>query len=274
MIAYLALTFVVSWSLWLASGLGSPAGPHGPLFLLGVFAPGIVALVLTGRAGGRTALTALLHRLVDWQVSARWYLFAIGYMAAVKLTVALLYRAALGAWPRFGTEPWYLMLAATLASTLMLGQAGEEVGWRGYALPRLAERFGLGAASVLLGIVWALWHLPLFFFPAGDTFHQSFPLYLLQVTALSVALAWLYSNTRGSLLPVMLLHAAANNTKDIVPSADSGATNIWALSHSRVAWLTVALLWLCAGYFLLRMRSGRTRAASVGSAAAQRHSPG
>jgi membrane protease YdiL (CAAX protease family) len=107
---------------------------------------------------------------------------------------------------------------------------------------------------VVLGVLWAGWHLPLFFVPGADTFGQSFPVYLLQVTALSVAMAWLYANTRGSLLPVMLMHAAVNNTKDIVPSAELHATNPWALSHSAVAWLTVTGLWLCAGYFLFRMR--------------------
>jgi hypothetical protein len=67
-------------------------------------------------------------------------------------------------------------------------------------------------------------------------------------------MAWLYANTRASLLPVMLLHAAVNNTKDIVPSAEPNATNPSALSHSLVAWPTVALLPLCAAYFLVRMR--------------------
>ena len=134
------------------------------------------------------------------------------------------------------------MLAAALGSTLVGGQSGEELGWRGYALPRLAARFGFGGGSVLLGVLWAVWHLPLFFVPEVDKSGQSFPLYLLQVTALSVAMAWLYANTRGSLLPVMLMHAAVNNTKDIVPSAEPNATNPWALSHSLVAWMTVAVL--------------------------------
>lgn len=98
-----------------------------------------------------------------------------------------------------------------------------------------------------------LWHLPLFFVPESDLLGQSFPLYLLQVTALSVALAWLYWRTQGSLLLVMLLHAAINNTKDIVPSASPGATNSFTLSASLVAWLTVALLWMAAAYFLVRM---------------------
>jgi membrane protease YdiL (CAAX protease family) len=135
-------------------------------------------------------------------------------------------------------------------------QAGEEIGWRGYALPRLAVRVGLAPASVLLGVLWAGWHLPLFFVPAADTLGQSFPLYLLQVTGLSVAAAWLYWRTGGSLLLVMLLHAAVNNTKDVVPSAVPGATNPFALSTSLVAWITATLLWIAAAHFLWRMRRG------------------
>jgi membrane protease YdiL (CAAX protease family) len=254
LITFFILTYIVAWSAWSAASLTPAAVPRALLFLLGTFAPGIVALTLTGRAEGRRGVEALLRRLIDWDVPARWYVFAVSYMAAVKLTVAVLHRVITGAWPRFGDEPLWLMLAATFASTLMGGQTGEELGWRGYALPRLAARFGLGGASVLLGVVWAAWHLPLFFIAETTTSSQSFPVYLLQVTAVSVVIAWLYARTRGSLLPVMLLHAAVNNTKDIVPSAEPNATNPWALSHSLVAWLTVLVLWLCAGYFLLRMR--------------------
>ena len=257
--AFVVLTFALSWGLWFASGAMSPAGPNIPLFLLGVFTPGIVALGLTARAEGRAAVLALLRRLVDWEVPVRWYVFAISYMLVIKLSAALVHRVALGVWPAFGQEPVLLMIAAAVASTLMGGQAGEELGWRGYALPRLAARFGMGPASVVLGVIWALWHLPLFFAPVGDTFGQSFPLYLLQVIAMSVTIAWVYSHTGGSLLPVMLLHAAVNNTKDIVPSIDTGATNPWALSQSPIAWITVALLWVGAVYFLIRMRDAARR---------------
>ena len=257
--AFVVLTFALSWSLWFASGATSPSGPNPVLFLLGVFAPGIVALGLTALSGGRAAVLALLRRLVDWEVPARWYVFAISYMLVIKLSAALVHRVAFGAWPAFGQEPVLLMIAGAVASTMMGGQAGEELGWRGYALPRLAARVGLGPASIVLGVIWAVWHLPLFFAPVGDTFGQSFPLYLLQVVAVSVTMAWVYSHTRGSLLPVMLLHAAVNNTKDIVPSVDRGATNPWALSEASIAWITVALLWLGAGYFLIRMREAARR---------------
>jgi membrane protease YdiL (CAAX protease family) len=257
MLAFVVLTFALSWTLWWASGVTSPTGPNTFVFLLGVFAPGIVALGLTAVSSDRAAVVALLRRLIDWEVAGRWYLFAAGYIVAIKLTAALIHRVALGSWPVFGQDNLLLMFGAAVFSALIGSQAGEELGWRGYALPKLAERFGLGPGSIVLGVIWALWHLPLFFAPVGDTFGQSFPLYLLQVVAISVTMAWLYSRTRGSLVPVMLLHAAINNTKDIVPSAEAGATNPWALSHSPVAWLTVALLWLCAVYFLIQMRGQR-----------------
>jgi membrane protease YdiL (CAAX protease family) len=108
-----------------------------------------------------------------------------------------------------------------------------------------------------LAAVWACWHLPLFIIPGTDTTGQSFPVYLLTVMALSVAMAWLYWRTDGSLLMTMLMHAAINNTKDIVPSTPSTAGNIWAVEASVVGWAALAVLWICAAYFLVQMRRGR-----------------
>ncbi|SRR6266404_5203907 len=269
---FFLLTFSAAWICWTASfvisygpafilrGADAARAPTaapaallaGAVLLLGVFAPALVALALTDRAEGRAATQSLLSRIFRWDVGWRWYLFALAYIPVVKLSVAIMHRLVTGAWPRFGRTPWYLMVGAIAVSTWV--QAGEEIGWRGYALPRLSEHLGLAPASIILGIIWATWHLPLFFFPGSDTMGQSFPLYLLQVTAVSVAMAWLYWRTGGSLLLVMLLHAAVNNTKDIVPSANLYATNPWALSRSLVGWLTVALLWIAAAYFLFRMR--------------------
>jgi membrane protease YdiL (CAAX protease family) len=172
-------------------------------------------------------------------------------MAAIKLAVALVHRVAVGAWPRFGQEAWYIIVVSIVIATVV--QAGEEIGWRGYALPRLAARLGLAQASLLLGVIWACWHLPLFFIPGLNQTGQSFPVYLLMVTALSVAIAWLFGHTNGSLLLAMLMHSAINQTTNIVPMADTGATSPLALSNSPVAWLTLALLWTSAAYFLVRM---------------------
>ncbi len=257
LLKYFSFTYALSWISWIAAGAllrgstGAARALAEALLLLGTFAPALVALLLTQQAGGRTATRALLDRVFMWRVDARWYLFAVGYMPAIKLLVALVHRAATGAWPRFGQEAWYVMAVAILFSTWV--QAGEEIGWRGYALTHLGEHFTVARASLIVGVIWACWHLPLFFLPGADKFGQSFPLYLLQVSALSVAIAWLYWRTGGSLLLVMLMHAAINNTKDIVPSGVPGATNPFAFSTSLVGWLTVAFLWIVAAYLLARM---------------------
>ena len=261
LIKFFALTFVVSWTIWAAAatisgGSASPpsglAAIRGLLFLLGTVAPSLVALALTARADGRAGTLTLLRRIVKLPAGARWYVFAIGYMASIKLGVALVYRIATGAWPAFGQTPLYIMAVAIVFSTPV--QAGEEIGWRGYALPRLVRDLGLAPASIVLGVIWACWHLPFFFIPGSDNSGQSFPVYLLAVTALSVAMAWLYWRTNGSLFLTMLMHAAVNNTAGIVSSPASTDANPFALSTALLAWLTAALLWIYAVYFLVRMR--------------------
>jgi membrane protease YdiL (CAAX protease family) len=125
-------------------------------------------------------------------------------------------------------------------------------------LPRLTERTGLVWACLIVGAIWAAWHLPLFFMPGADTYHQSFSLYALQVIAYSIALAWLYWRTGGSVLLTMFMHAALNNTKDIVPSAGAPGTSVFSLDGTLVFRLTVLLLWVVGAVLLVRMR-GVTR---------------
>jgi membrane protease YdiL (CAAX protease family) len=276
LLKFFLVTYTVSWVCFCSAAI-IPEGTtlallRVPLLLLGTFAPSLVAIGLTTWDNGTRGTQAFLGRLfkrrnVDVRkVNVRWYLFAIGYMAAIKLAVALVHRAITGAWPTFGDTAWYVTAVAIVFSTPV--QAGEEIGWRGYALPRLAARMGYARASLLLGVLWACWHLPLFFVPGLDMQGQSFPVWALSVTALSVAITWLYAHTEGSLLLVMLMHSAVNQTLGIVPSAVANAANPFALSHSLVAWITAALLWTAAAYFLIRMP--RTKPQS----AASQNSPG
>jgi membrane protease YdiL (CAAX protease family) len=270
---FFLLTFALTWAAWAAAAPGRSGlfGVGRPIFLLGVFAPAIVSLALTARAEGAAGARQLLARIGCWQVDARWYGFAIGYLAGVKLTAALVHRMMRGVWPPFGDTPVPLMFAAILVSTWV--QAGEELGWRGYALPRLAQRLGLGVASVLVGVVWAVWHLPLFFLPGTGSDGQSFPIYLLHVTALSVAMSWLYWRTGGSLLLVMLMHASVNNTTNIVPAGVPGAANPFAFSGSPVAWITVGLSWAIAAPLLWQMR-GAEIGAMLNESARSAHAVG
>ena len=263
---FLVLTFGVTWALW-AIVLRATNAAHGtshapallalggPVFLLGVFAPGLVALGLTAWEEGGDAVAALLRRAVRWRLPLRFYVFALLLMPLSKLAVAIVHRALVGTWPAFGETHPLLLVLATMLSTV--GQAGEEVGWRGYVLPRLTDRTGLITASLMLGAIWAAWHLPLFFASGADTKGQSFPLYALQVTAYSVILAWLYWRSGGSLFLTMFAHAAFNNMKDIVPSAGTPRPSPFTLDATLSFRLTVLALWVVALLLLLRMRDVR-----------------
>ena len=266
LLKFFLFTFALTWTCFftaVALAGGSLAVLVSPLVLLGTFAPSLVALALTAFENGRPGVEALLQRLFQWRVGLRWYVFALSYMAAVKLTVALADRIISGAWPGFGPPSPSLILPAVLLSTPV--QSGEEIGWRGYALPGMAERIGFARASVLLGVVWAAWHLPLFFLrvPGNEEYGQSFPVWALGVTALSVAFAWLYLRTNGSLLLTMLMHAAVNNIPHFLPSPVADAKGTFLLRASPVAWLSVAFLWTSAVYFLIRMPKAEMAATGI-----------
>lgn len=250
---FFALVYLVAWAFFVpvvAAGTPTVTAAQTLLVTFGAISPAFVAVLLTAREQGRAGVARLLARIVRWRVAAGWYLFAALYMVTLKLTSAVFHRMLLGTWPHIETAHLILIPFAIAISTPV--QAGEELGWRGYALPRLAAWLGMGGASLLLGAIWALWHLPLFFLRGADTYGQSFFVYALQVIAFSVTFAWVYAKT-GSLLPVMLLHAAINNSKDIVPAALPGASNTFTLVAAPISWITLALSGLVAAAMLLRM---------------------
>lgn len=262
LLTFFFLTFLLSWILfgavaWILHSTGNSSSGIGPvaalLFIPGVIMPALVAVALTAWREGRSGVLSLLKRITEWRRDAWWYAFAIGYMAVIKLAAAALYRLTTGTWPSFSKVPWLFMAVAIVFSTPV--QAGEEIGWRAFALPRMTQRFGLPGASVILGVIWASWHLPFLFIPGADNFGQSFWMYLMAVTAISVAMAWLYWRTNQSLLLVMVMHASIDNTAGIVTSPASAiVANPLALGTSPLAWFSIALLWICAGYFIFRMR--------------------
>ena len=266
-VIFFSLTFLVSWSLFI--GAASVSGPAKSgssfstfgyvIYLIGVFTPALVAIFLSWREQRRAGVVALLSQMLRAPLHFGWYLFAATYFIVIKILAALIYRAVAGGWPAFGHDSFVLIAAAVIFSTPF--QAGEELGWRGFALPRLWNHFGLSLASVVLGIIWAVWHLPFFYLAGADKFDQSFPVYLLSVVALSIAMAWLYWRTRGSLLLVMLMHSAVNNTTGIVPSTLPAARSVWSIHASPIAWITTAILCTFAIYFLIRMRGAKITAA-------------
>ncbi len=260
-VKFFSLAYLVTWSCWIAaiaisdSAKPQPTALVGALVLVGTITPAVIALILTARGNGELGVKAMLSRVLQWNVGFRWYLFAILFMPAVKAAVALSHRLVTGRWPPFGQEGPVVIAIAILLSTPV--QAGEEIGWRGYALPRIATRIGLGPASVLVGVAWGIWHLPLFFLPGADKYGQSLPLYVAGVVAFSIAMAWLYGHTQGSLLLMMLMHSAFNQTIGIVSDILRPGEKPFALGASLSFLLTIAWMWVAAAYFLVRMAGRR-----------------
>jgi membrane protease YdiL (CAAX protease family) len=212
LITFFVLTYLLAWILWLPLVIlrDTIPAPQGlVLALLGSAVPSLLGIVLTAIVLGRGSLRKLLGRLLIWRVDPRWYLVVVlGPAALVGGIVA--FNALLGG-PAIRVKVPLLAAVITLAFHIFPGSAlGEEIGWRGYALPRLQAGRSALSASLILGVIWAFYHLPLFF--TGQAFRSPSILvpFVISGIALSVILAWVYNSTGGSLLLVVLLHATAN----------------------------------------------------------------
>lgn len=210
--AFFVLACGFSWAYWVPLALVAPQVSHFP----GLLGPLLAAVVVTATVDGRGGLRTLLRRAVRWQVPLRWYAAALAPAAAGAVTLVALTAAGRGrpSWPELGTMPGVpdVGLAGLLVVLLLVNGYGEEVGWRGFAWPRLRRRHGLVASSLLLAAPWALWHLPTFWLETGlaDLDLRTVPGWLIALPFGALVLGWLYERSGRSLLVVALFHAALN----------------------------------------------------------------
>jgi uncharacterized protein len=188
----------------------------GPLQALTIAAatftgPTLSAFVMTGVIDGRAGVHRLLRRYVLWRVKLRWYLFILLVIPASEVLGALVLPGVAASYQPL-TLSMVLSYPIAFVSTFVLGgPLGEEPGWRGFALPRLQAGQGPLAGSVILGVLWALWHLPLFW--SGVWTPPTIPniaMFIVMITALTVVMTWVFNNANGSLLITMLMHASFN----------------------------------------------------------------
>jgi uncharacterized protein len=213
LIAFFLLAFALSWIFWLPLVFlrdTIPATQGLVLLILGSSVPSLLAIVLTAIVLGRESLRKLLGRLLIWRVDPRWYLVVVLGPAALAGGMVVFNAFVGGPALSFSTS-LLLGVVIPLAFSIFPGSAlGEEIGWRGYALPRLQAGRSALSASLILGVIWAFYHLPLSF--TGQAFRSPslFVPFAISTIALSVILTWVYNSTGGSLLLVVLLHATAN----------------------------------------------------------------
>ncbi|HZW03005.1 MAG TPA: type II CAAX endopeptidase family protein [Anaerolineaceae bacterium] len=206
---FLALTFGLTWGLAALLflfydqivAIFGEVTMSNPLTLLAIYSPGIAGVVLVLWKTGLRGLGGLLRRLTFWRMPLGWWLFLLVGMPAVVFAGAAFKGTLDTAFP---FSPWVLALPA-LGHALVLGPI-EEIGWRGLALPLLQRKFAPFWAGLILGVIWALWHIPSFFISGMPQTAWAVGPYFLGIIAMSVILTPMFNASKGSLLISVLFH--------------------------------------------------------------------
>jgi membrane protease YdiL (CAAX protease family) len=220
-VVYFLITYVFAWGLsalflifpvWTSTHFGRVT-LWNPIVFLTIWTPTIWAFVLAFAFDGRAGLRDLVIRVFRWRVGLRWYLVSTIGIAALALSARFANAWIDGTpWPPVLDFAAWPGLAWYGISMLIVdpGPIGEDPGWRGYALPRMLQRFSPWVASILLGTVWAIWHLPAFLFSGMPQSGLSVGWFLLTIISMTVLMSWVAVNTRGAVIPAILMHWASN----------------------------------------------------------------
>ncbi|HNT78666.1 MAG TPA: type II CAAX endopeptidase family protein [Anaerolineae bacterium] len=238
LIPFLALTFGLTWGIAALFMLFTDQiiaifgelSISNPLFILAVYSPGFAGVFLVWRQYGLKGVGSFFRRLTLWRVFRWWWWFLILGIPAIMYIGAAV-KGTIG--DPFPFSPWYQVFPA-LALALFLGPI-EEFGWRGLALPLLQSRFAPFWAGLLLGIIWAIWHIPAFLIGGTPQSAWSFAPYFAGVIASSVILTALFNDSRGSLLLAALLHFQMNNP--IWPDAQPWDNVLLITAAVIIVWL-------------------------------------
>ena len=221
LLSYFIIAYAVSWSFEIPLALSHQGviSAQLPLWLhyFACLGPLSAALILTSLTAGRSGLRNLMGRIFKWRVDFRYYAFVILLPVGLFAFACVLNRAISGSWPNLallGEVDYlpYLTPLGALGLWLITFGLGEETGWRGFALPHLQKTRSATAATLILGLLWACWHLPMFFY--RDTYIQmgviGFPMFALSLLCAAMIFTWLYNSTNGSVWIVIIFHAVFN----------------------------------------------------------------
>jgi membrane protease YdiL (CAAX protease family) len=221
---YFLIAFSFSWLVFLPGVLtyfgvlNMSDSLVGVLGITGLLGPILSGFIMTAVTEGRAGIRRWLGRIVLWRVGLRWYLFAlIGLPLVMVLATIILRPGALESFQTLAPLSVLPYLGAFVFMVLIGGPLFEEPGWSGFALPRLQRVHSPLVGGLILGSLWALWHLPGFLIPSQDLTDipprgtiLDFVVFALALIALRLIIQWVFNNTKGSVLMAILVHASWN----------------------------------------------------------------
>lgn len=220
LLAFFSLTYAIAFGvtfLFIYLNPGEGNQPWSLAWALNAFSPTISAVLLSWLIGGWSEVKRLLSGFTRWRVGWFWY-GAAAFLFLGPLLFAVIYALLGFEAPGLQSGVTAAGLIGQLVFTLFSGPLSEEAGWRGFALPRLQQKYNAFVSSLILGVIWCFWHLPLYFLPGSSQQGIPFPIYLLLVVTLGIYFTWLYNNSRGSLLITVLAHFSFNCSGGFIAS--------------------------------------------------------
>jgi membrane protease YdiL (CAAX protease family) len=218
---YFFLAYAISWILFIPYVLaewGVLQGNYTIFYILHTFGPTLAAIAMTAAIAGKTGLHELRQRIRQWRAPWQWYLFIL---AGIPVLILLGIIAQPGALAGFHDLSSLLLISypfAFIATFFGGGPLGEEIGWRGFALPRMQKQYGPLWGTLLLGFLWSCWHLSDFLTASKGggqgtgwtAFLTNFPVFMLAVVSLAIIMTWIYNHTGGSIFTAILAHTSVN----------------------------------------------------------------
>ncbi len=219
----IVVMFLFTWPISLAASGVLPFQVPDIVSTLDTWGFVVASLLMTWITLGKEGVVALLKRFLIWRVRWTWYLAALFLLPAIQ-TATFLLRAAFTqtridfsnvfAHEMFGPDANLLLFIVPLFVAFAIINA-EEIGWRGYVLPRLQTKYSALVSSVIIGVIWGLWHYPYYLAPGWNT--SAFGWLMLSAIPNAILFTWLYNNTRGSLLLLTLFHSSINTAGAFLP---------------------------------------------------------
>jgi len=232
---FFLLTFLLAWVMWFPAALTKLSGGIsilGPdkVGSLARWAPGIAAVIITAFLAEKQGIGDLFRPLRIWKVPFGWYLFALLFQPALFfvskwIDFSLLDKSYEVISPLSSTdiEAPFVFIAIGAIISAIPGAFMEELGWRGFALPRMQNKYNALTASIILGLIWGAWHIPSIMY-LEDVGTLNIVWAVVNTISVTILFTWIFNNTRGSLLLVTLFHISiqySENFLGVIPTQTS-----------------------------------------------------